>query len=52
MNMLQSLDYSVFYYSNDKLKKINSYSDKIDRNCDLYFLQSENIAAAESIMGN
>ena len=52
MDMLLKLDYNVFYYSNSKLKKINSYTDKIDRNCDLYFLQSKNIAAAESIMEN
>ncbi len=52
MSLLQDLDYNVFYYFKGKLKKINSYKDKIDRNCDLYFLQSKNIVAAESIMEN
>jgi FkbM family methyltransferase len=52
MNMLLDLDYKVFYYFNGKLRKINSHTDKVDRNCDLYFLQSKDIAAAKNIIEN
>ena len=52
MDMLLDLDYKVYYYFSGRLKKINNYTDKTNRNCDLYFLQPQNVEAAKSIIEN
>jgi FkbM family methyltransferase len=50
IDLLKPLDYSIFYYYNNKFFELKMIEDNIENSCDLYFFQPEKINSLRDLI--